>query len=229
MTRLCLLMAVIFIPIEASASDYCDGFERGYKAVKGRGSVPYCGYMPWESNRPKSDYEFGYLKGVERAKKDSTSSQAVNPPVADNKRNDCECGSSRIADYIALRELPRPSYYLTPKQQREAEQLEKLRREAEIENLNAQIRLSKSQGATPTASNPAKPKWTKELRKTHDLELLQVKVKAEKLQKYIHRLAAGGDQPTRQKNYDEAIAIFKEYAETFEKFFDKWTDPKYSK
>lgn len=226
MTRLCLLLAVIFITIEADASDYCDGFERGYKAVKDRGYVPVCGYMPYERNRPKSDYEFGYLKGVERAKKDSTSSQAVNPPVVNNRRNDCDCG--KLSTIQSAQSIFGPSMRDIA-EQRKDRKLNDLRREAEIEALNAQIRLSKSQGATPTASKPAKPKWTKELRTTDDLELLQVKVKAKKLQKYIHRLAAGGDQPTRQKNYDEAIAVFKEYAETSEKFFDKWTDPKYSK
>ena len=125
MTRLCLLLAVIFIPIEASASDYCDGFERGYKAVKDRGFVPVCGYMPYERNRPKSDYEFGYLKGVERAKKDTNSNQAVNPPVPNIRRNDCDCSSPlETMEKLYNRE--------GVEERRQRKQLEELRRQAEI-------------------------------------------------------------------------------------------------
>jgi len=60
--------------INIFASEFCDGFERGYitgyKQVSGSSYdpyTPYCPYQPYKGyNDPESNYEHGYIIGYEK-------------------------------------------------------------------------------------------------------------------------------------------------------------------
>lgn len=137
----CLFLLAVFLSFSQAAlakSDFCKGFERGFKAVKGQfRHVPYCGHMPYEYNRPKSDYEFGFLKGSEKAREDEN--PVASPTVGDSLKNDCNCAKREgLATFHQLMDMK------TVEQVRQEEKLVKLRQQAEIEALNAQIRQSKA-------------------------------------------------------------------------------------
>ena len=75
-----ILVAVFSMLFSASAfaSEFCDGFKRGYitgyKQVSGSSYdpyTPYCPYQPYKGyNDPESDYEHGYIIGYERGLKE---------------------------------------------------------------------------------------------------------------------------------------------------------------
>ena len=68
------VMVLVAISTSAFASDFCDGFERGYISgyKKAQGTsleplTPLCPLKPLKSmSDPKSDYEFGYTKGYQK-------------------------------------------------------------------------------------------------------------------------------------------------------------------
>lgn len=43
----------------------------------------------------------------------------------------------------------------------------------------------------------------------------------------LAKLAAGGSQETRQKNYDAVVAAQTEFIKTYGKFHSDWMEPKY--
>jgi len=70
------LVAVFSILFSTSvfASQFCDGFEQGYKTGHKQASgsgfdpfVPFCPFQPFKGfNDPKSDYEHGYIIGLKK-------------------------------------------------------------------------------------------------------------------------------------------------------------------
>ena len=71
----------ILLSTSVFASQFCDGFEQGYKTGYKQASgssydpyTPYCPYQPYKGyNDPESDYEHGYIigldKGMEKGRK----------------------------------------------------------------------------------------------------------------------------------------------------------------
>ncbi len=94
----CLLLSTVFFIFPQAAlakSDFCNGFERGFKAEAGPYKVtPVCPVMPVKSSRPKSDYEFGFLKGVEKAKENNKQSSVVSPTVVSTLQKHCSFSKS---------------------------------------------------------------------------------------------------------------------------------------
>ena len=74
--KISVLVAIFSIIYSANvfASDFCEGFKRGYitgfKQTSGTSYdpyTPYCPYQPYKGyNDPKSDYEHGYIIGYEQ-------------------------------------------------------------------------------------------------------------------------------------------------------------------
>ena len=59
---------LVFSPSIAFASDFCDGFEKGYQSVKGdMALVPFCPFEPFVMT-DKSDYQLGRQIGERKAK-----------------------------------------------------------------------------------------------------------------------------------------------------------------
>ena len=220
----CLLLSTVFFIFPQAAlakSDFCNGFERGFKAEAGsRSFVPFCPFMSFTNQRPKSDYEFGFLKGVEKAKENNNQSSVVSPPVVSNLQNDCSC--SKAAKMAIFREMSKGSLLSkTPAQRRKEEELAELRRQAEIEALNAQIRQSKGIGT------PVRAKLTPTLAKQNTAQQAVVKEKIDKVGSLIAKLASGGSQETRQKNYDAVVAAQTDLLKTYSSFYSDWMEPKY--
>ena len=69
-----ILIFLCLFSVSAFASDFCDGFERGYitghKQASGSGLdplTPLCPLQPIKGfNDPESDYEHGYIIGYEK-------------------------------------------------------------------------------------------------------------------------------------------------------------------
>jgi hypothetical protein len=76
---LTLILLFSFIYQEVGASEFCDGFERGYITDYKQSSgssydpyTPYCPYQPYKGyNDPESDYEHGYIIGYEQGLKEA--------------------------------------------------------------------------------------------------------------------------------------------------------------
>ena len=215
MARLCLLLATIFIASDASASDYCDGYQRGYESIIGYSKG--CVYKPHRGIGTPSDYEHGFAMGVQEAVAD----QKKRDSRPNSQQRDCDC--SRLATFDLARQ-PRV-WDKTPKQRQKEAELEELRRQAEIEALNAQIRLSKSQGASSSAQRKA----TATQKSEHDRQKKQVKDKLDNSSKLIQQLASGGSQEKRQANFDKTMIAYLDAMQTYQKFYDEWTVPKYTK
>jgi hypothetical protein len=68
------LLILLCVVISSSASDFCDGFEKGYKAgyKHAHGTsldplVPVCPLQPLKNpGDPKSDFDYGYIVGIEK-------------------------------------------------------------------------------------------------------------------------------------------------------------------
>ena len=73
MNKYTILLFGGLLSITTFASEFCDGFERGYitgyKQSSGSGFdpfVPFCPFQPFKRlNDPESDYEHGYIIGYE--------------------------------------------------------------------------------------------------------------------------------------------------------------------
>ena len=74
MKKLFICVFLSLFSVSVWASDFCDGFERGYitgyKQASGSSYepyTPYCPYQPYKGyNDPESDYEHGYIIGYEK-------------------------------------------------------------------------------------------------------------------------------------------------------------------
>lgn len=73
-----IFVSSMFISSVAMASEFCDGFKRGYvtgyKQASGSSFdpyTPYCPYQPYKKySDPESDYEHGYIIGYEKGLKE---------------------------------------------------------------------------------------------------------------------------------------------------------------
>lgn len=71
--KICVIIFAGLFSLSAYASEFCEGFKRGYitgyKQTSGSSYdpyTPYCPYQPYKGyNDPKSDYEHGYIIGYE--------------------------------------------------------------------------------------------------------------------------------------------------------------------
>ena len=130
---------------------------------------------------------------------------------------------SKIDDYIKLNEwMSKQSYNKTPKQKREEEELALLKRQVEVRRL--QNELEQPRAIAKSSPN----KMTTSIKDQHDKQLAEVQNLAKVVQKRIGELASGGDQSTRQINYNESIEALSLLIKANQKFWDDWTDPKYS-
>jgi len=214
----CLLLSTVFFIFPQAAlakSDFCNGFERGFKAEAGsRSFVPFCPFMSFTNQRPKSDYEFGFLKGAEKAREDEN--LVASPTVGNSLKNDCNCAKRE-----SLATFNQVMNRKTVEQVRQEEELVKLRQQAEIEALNAQIRQSKGIGT------PVRAKLTPTLAKQNAAQQAVVKEKIDTVGSLMAKLASGGSQETRQKNYDAVVAAQTDLLKTYSRFYSDWMEPKY--
>ena len=212
-----LFFIAVFLSFSQAAlakSDFCKGFERGFKAAAPYELTPICPLMPVKSSRPKSDYEFGFLKGSEKAWEDEN--LVASPTVGNGLKNDCNCAKRE-----SLAAFNQVMNRKTVEQVRQEEELVKLRQQAEIEALNAQIRQSKGIGTSVRA------KLTPTLAKQNAAQQAVVKEKIDKVGSLIAKLASGGSQETRQKNYDAVVAAQTDLLKTYSRFYSDWMEPKY--
>lgn len=71
--NVCLFVFLFLSPLTVLASDFCDGFQRGFKVGYKRTSgvsldplPPLCPLQPLKGlSDPQSDYEHGYIIGME--------------------------------------------------------------------------------------------------------------------------------------------------------------------
>ena len=69
-----LFILITLISVDALASDFCNGFELGYKTgykkLHNTGFdpfVPFCPFQPFKSfSDPSSDFEHGYIIGFQK-------------------------------------------------------------------------------------------------------------------------------------------------------------------
>lgn len=74
MKKSVLALVLILIGSASFASEFCDGFERGYLTGHKQASgssldpfVPFCPFQPLKGfNDPESDFEHGYIIGYEK-------------------------------------------------------------------------------------------------------------------------------------------------------------------
>jgi len=74
MKKVALILLFTLIGSAAFASEFCDGFARGYVTGYKQSSgssfdpfVPFCPFQPFKGfNDPDSDFEHGYLIGLEQ-------------------------------------------------------------------------------------------------------------------------------------------------------------------
>lgn len=212
-----LFFIAVFLSFSQAAlaeSDFCKGFERGFKAAAPYKVTPVCPVMPVKSSRPKSDYEFGFLKGSEKAWEDEN--LVASPTVGNSLKNDCNCAKRE-----SLAAFNKVMNRKTVEQVRQEEELVKLRQQAEIEALNAQIRQSKGIGT------PVRAKLTPTLAKQNTAQQAVVKEKIDTVGSLMAKLASGGSQETRQKNYDAVVAAQTDLLKTYSRFYSDWMEPKY--
>ena len=103
---------------------------------------------------------------------------------------------------------------------------------AENELVDLMMRAEKAKLRKELASSKstiAKPRFTKKLTVKHDTQMKQVDVKYYHLAEVIKKLASGGSQEVRQKNYDEAVTALVDFSKSQRQWMDDWTDPKYYK
>ncbi len=110
-------------------------------------------------------------------------------------------------------------------QTRQNQELEKLRVQVEKAKLENQLTLLKLQNAPSSAQRKA----TATQKSEHDRQKKQVKDKLDNLSKLIQQLASGGSQEKRQANFDKTMIAYLDAMQTYQKFYDEWTVPKYTK
>ena len=149
----------------------------------------------------------GYLRGIEQKLQQLT------------LRQQKDCARDRLSTFnqVANRN--------GVEQTRQNQELEQLKVQIEKAKLENQLALLKLQNA----SGSAKRKATETQKSEHDRQKKQVKDKLDNLTKLIQQLASGGSQEKRQTNFDETMTAYLDAMQTYQKFYDDWTDPKYSR
>jgi hypothetical protein len=88
----CVLLIGMFTA-NVFASEFCDGFDRGYIAGRKYSFTYPCPAQPFKSVYDRSDYEHGYIIGYEKGKKDWTSNNKSSTPVSKGKSSSIESAS----------------------------------------------------------------------------------------------------------------------------------------